>query len=150
MKNLRKTVIILGILGFIIITSCITYVYLHSKNNIEMENMSKEQIFSLIDKGLKSSSNTEFFIYSRDFHESGTLERVYYEGEYKEINHFCDLSQYKESKFEFWTLRNTEDYVWGYFIDESEEKEKATYFIIDKSSGMLKSLNNDEIQILVY
>ena len=32
-----------------------------------MENITKEDIFSLIDKGLKSSSVGEFFIYSKEY-----------------------------------------------------------------------------------
>jgi len=150
MRNLKKTIIILGILGVIVIGLFIGYFYIFDKNDIEVQAMSKEQIFSLIDRGLKSSSNTEFFIYSKEFHESGDLERIYYEGKYNEINQFCDLSQYRESEFTCITLRNTKEYVWGYFADGSDEKNKVTYFIIDKASGMLKSLNNDVIQIIVY
>ena len=116
-------------------------------NEEEMENITKEDIFSLIDKGLKSSSVGEFFIYSKEFFEDAELARVFYEGEYKDLVDFIDLNKYRENKFEFVNLRNSEKYVWGYFFTEDNE---ITYIIIDKLSGKLKSLNSNLLQVIVY
>lgn len=43
------------------------------------------------------------------------LVPIFLEGEYREKVDYIDLSKYKQTEFKFITLRNTEEYVWGYF-----------------------------------
>lgn len=158
--------IIIGFI-FVIIMSILVFVFENrGENNFIVENsnknetvylnedktanITKEDIFLLIDKGLQSSSNGEFFIYSKEFFEDDDMARVFYQGKYKDIVNFIDLDKYRENKFEFVSLRNTKKYIWGYFFERDSEINGTTYIVIDKLSGKLKSINSNLIQVIVY
>lgn len=151
MNKFIKILIILGIVVLITIISYKTYFYIKDKNENEFDlgKMTKEEIFSLIDKGIENSSTIKVFMYSREFFEDDSLVPVFAEDKYKGLLDFIDFFQYKDEKFEFITFRHTKDFVWGYFLEEGKEDEK-TYIIIDKSNGMLKALNNNTLQVIVY
>ena len=119
-------------------------------NYEEIENISKKEVISLIDKGLQSSSQVQAFIYSREFFEDDDLSMIFHQGEYKDLTKFINLSKYKETKFEFTVLRNTEEYLWGYFLEEGNVENKVTYVVIDRLSGKVKSLNNNLLHLVIY
>lgn len=157
MKNIKKILIIFSIVMLIAIISYITYSHMKIEdiNKYNIENMSKEtditkeNLLELIDKGLKSDSYVEIFIYSKEFFESDDFVPIFLDGKYSEKVDYIGLSKYRQTEFKFITLRNTEEYVWGYFEKNGEQKEKA-YIIIDKLSGKIKTLSNNSIQVLIY
>ena len=116
----------------------------------EIKNVTKEELFTLIEKNLQVSSKVELFMYSTEFFHDNNLANIFYEGEYKEVYDYIDLSKYKNENFKFTTLRNTENYIWGYFLEKNKEQSEKTYIIIDKLSGRLKSLNNKNEQFVFY
>lgn len=152
MKRLIKILIILGILG-LLVGMCYK-IYLFNKEKIENEfdlgKLTKNEVFLLIEKGVKESSNIKIFIYSTELFNDDSLMPIFVEDEYKEILDIIDIFEYKNEKYDFITYRHTNDFVWGFFLEEGKELEEKIYIVIDKKSGKLKSLNKNTMQVIVY
>lgn len=153
MNKLIKILIFLGVLGLAIIISYKTYYYFKEKNEniFYLGELTKEEIFSLIDKGIENSSNIKVFIYSRDFLENDdSFAPIFAEDEYKGLLDYIDFFQYNDEKYNFYTYEHKDDFVWGYFIEDGKGPEDKIYIVIDKKSGQLKALNKNTMQVIVY
>lgn len=151
MNKFLKILTILGIIGLVAIISYTIYFHIKKENEnvFDLGNVTKEEVFSMIEKDVDKSSTIKFFMYSEEFFENDSLAPVFTEDNYKGMLECIDFFKYKDEKFQFITLRHTKDFVWGYFLEEGKKDEK-TYIIIDKTSGRLKALNNNTLQLIVY
>lgn len=120
------------------------------KNEELLENTTKDEIFSLIGKGLENPFNVETFIYSTEFLNDSSLSNIYFEGQYEDIIEYINVDKYRSDSFRFTSLRNTENYIWGYFLEEGKEQNEKTFLIIDKLSGRIQALNDKNRQIIIY
>lgn len=152
MNKFIKILIIIGLLGLIAIISYKTYFYIKkdNENKFDLGNITKEEVFSLIDKGSKEISNIKVFMYSRELFDDDSLAPIFVEDEYNGLLNYIDFFQYKDEKYNFSTLRHKDDFVWGYFLEEGKEPEEKIYIVIDKKSGQLKALNKNTMQVIVY
>lgn len=120
------------------------------KINIENnEKMTKEQLFSLLDNGIKKSDTVNAFEYSRELLENNYLTPIFKRDEYSNIIKNLDINIYKEDRFNFITMQNTNEFVWGYFIEKSENTYSIVYIIVDKTNGRIKNINSDAKQIII-
>lgn len=113
------------------------------KDNREISrDVTKEEIFSLIEKGLETPVNTEVFIYSTELFSGDNLSSIFFEGQYKDIIDYINLNEYRSDNFNFTTLRDTNSYIWGYFSKKDKEKYEKNFFLVDRSSGRIIALNS--------
>ncbi len=110
----------------------------------------KEEINSLIDKGLKSySNNVDAFIYYEGLSDEASKSAIFFDKDYKSLVEYISLLKYKDDGYKFNKLKDTDNYIWGSF-SKKNSNEKPTYVVIDKLDGKIKALNNNSIQLIVY
>ena len=143
MKKLKYIFIILSIL--ILIT-----IILYSLNIVNKKQYtSKEDITALIEKGLKSSSQVNIFILTRESLED-EYTKILNEGNYRELIGILDLSKYKNEKIEFVFLEQTDNCVLGYFLEKDNHINGTTYIRINKTTGELEDLDNNLLKATIY
>ena len=116
--------------------------------NPKLSKITKEEIFSLLNKGLENNSNVEAFIYTKEFFQNKNVANVFFEGKYKDLTDYLKLFKYKDNAYYFDVLKSTNTYIWGNFYEENIKE--STYIVVNKSDGKIKSLNNSSIQVVVY
>lgn len=143
---MKKNKIILIIIIVLVLITALMYVF-YNKN--QKQYNTKDDIISLVDKGLKSSSKVNFFIFSRE-----TLDDEYTKtlecGKYKDLIKRLDLSKYKGVEFDFIFLEETEKYILGYFSEKDNNINGTTYVRINKFNGELEDLDNNLLKVTIY
>ena len=144
MKKLKNIFIVLGIIILI------TLILLYSFSIVNKKQYtSKEHITALIDKGLKSSSQVNIFILTREALDD-EYTKILNEGNYKELIGILDLSKYKSEKFEFVFLKQTGTSVLGYFLEKDNDINGTTYIRINMTTGELEDLDNNLLKATIY
>lgn len=141
---MKKNKIILIIIIFIVLIAVLLYVFHNNQQYI-----SKDGIISLIDKGAKSSSQVNFFVFSRESLDD-EYTKTAKQGEYQDLIKSLDLSKYRSAQFEFTFLEETEECVLGYFSERDNNVNGTTYVRINKSSGEIKDLDNNLLKVTIY
>ncbi len=146
---MKKKYLIFIIIILIIIIIGFTCVFINTRNN-NIKNISKEDFYSLVDKGIESNKNVEAFIYSKNITENeDTYMNIYHNGKYKELVDSINLYEYEDSKYQFSILKNTDSYIWVSFSENINDKFETTYIVFDITNNMIKSLNSNLLQVSV-
>ena len=111
--------------------------------------ITKKELFNLIDKGLKEFSNVKCFIYTKEIFEGEKISPVFLNEEYKDILDYLKIYRFKEETYSIFTLANTEEYIWIRLYNNTDQN-NDTYIVLDKLTGKLKSLTNNDFQATLY
>lgn len=117
------------------------------KNSTEnKEKMTKDQLFLLLDNGMRTSYTVNLFEYFKELFSNDEITPIFKREEYSNIMKDININQYRDDRFDFITMQNTSEYVWGYFLDKNDD---ITYIIVDKTNGRIRNLNNKMMEIII-
>lgn len=143
---MKKNKIILIIFVILALISIMLYNFYYGKPK---QYNTKEDIISLLDKGLNSSSQVNIFILSRETLDD-EYTKILNEGKYKDLIGFLDLPKYRRAEFEFTYLEETDECVLGYFLEKDNNLNGTTYIRINKRNGELEDLDNNLFKATIY
>lgn len=141
----RNKIILITVVASALIILITGVICFHNRHR-EYNYNTKEGIMLLLEKGTKSSSKAKIFMLSRKSLEDEYF-RLFNEGKYKDLIGAVNFTKYNGSEYNFVLIKETDDSVFGYFIEDDNLINGTTYICIDKKSGKLKSLQNNLLNI---